>query len=323
MPQTREHLAILDLLGLARGAVVLTKSDLVSDAAAGRSAGRDRGAASTHRPGRLAGVCGVQPHRRGHGRLGAASAARATSAGARCRRWPVPAGGGPLLFPGRHRHRGHRHRRLGSRGGGRPRAGRAAQAAGAGARPACAEPRVAARPGRPAPGLESGRHRAGEERHRARRLDRGRGGACRHPAHRCPAAPAGGRSTRPRPLDAGAPAPGRVRRGRARGVARGACAGARGQRAGAARIGSRNRRLARRPLHPARPVGDTHAGRGRGAGSFRQRHPAAQAAAPGCPGGAGAGRAGRRAAVAAGAGAAGRRRRRQLLRGLEPAAGTA
>ena len=32
MPQTREHLAILDLLGLTRGAVVLTKSDLVPDA---------------------------------------------------------------------------------------------------------------------------------------------------------------------------------------------------------------------------------------------------------------------------------------------------
>ncbi len=30
MPQTREHLAILDLLGLGRGAVVLTKADLVS-----------------------------------------------------------------------------------------------------------------------------------------------------------------------------------------------------------------------------------------------------------------------------------------------------
>ena len=31
MPQTREHLAILDLLGLSRGIVVLTKSDLVDD----------------------------------------------------------------------------------------------------------------------------------------------------------------------------------------------------------------------------------------------------------------------------------------------------
>src|SRR5205814_1601053 len=32
MPQTREHLAILDLLGLARGVVALTKCDLVDAA---------------------------------------------------------------------------------------------------------------------------------------------------------------------------------------------------------------------------------------------------------------------------------------------------
>src|SRR5687768_15371852 len=32
MPQTREHLAILDLLGLSRGIVALTKSDLVDEA---------------------------------------------------------------------------------------------------------------------------------------------------------------------------------------------------------------------------------------------------------------------------------------------------
>jgi selenocysteine-specific elongation factor len=35
MPQTREHLAILDLLGLSRGAVVLTKCDLVTTGAPG------------------------------------------------------------------------------------------------------------------------------------------------------------------------------------------------------------------------------------------------------------------------------------------------
>ena len=42
MPQTREHLAILDLLGLARGAVVLTKSDLVSAARLAEVRRRDR-----------------------------------------------------------------------------------------------------------------------------------------------------------------------------------------------------------------------------------------------------------------------------------------
>ena len=41
MPQTREHLAILELLGISRGAVALTKVDRVDDAA--RAAGRGRG----------------------------------------------------------------------------------------------------------------------------------------------------------------------------------------------------------------------------------------------------------------------------------------
>ena len=40
MPQTREHLAILDLLGLTQGVVALTKCDLVDARAAGRSARR-------------------------------------------------------------------------------------------------------------------------------------------------------------------------------------------------------------------------------------------------------------------------------------------
>ena len=40
MPQTREHLAIVDLLGLRRGAVALTKIDTVSAGARGRGAGR-------------------------------------------------------------------------------------------------------------------------------------------------------------------------------------------------------------------------------------------------------------------------------------------
>jgi selenocysteine-specific elongation factor len=34
MPQTREHLAIIDLLGIARGVIALTKADLVDDASA-------------------------------------------------------------------------------------------------------------------------------------------------------------------------------------------------------------------------------------------------------------------------------------------------
>ena len=36
MPQTREHLAILDLLGVSRGVVALTKADLASPTASPR-----------------------------------------------------------------------------------------------------------------------------------------------------------------------------------------------------------------------------------------------------------------------------------------------
>ena len=47
MPQTREHLAIVDLLGIARGIVALTKADLV---AAGRGAPRWRRRSRTRSP---------------------------------------------------------------------------------------------------------------------------------------------------------------------------------------------------------------------------------------------------------------------------------
>ena len=48
MPQTREHLAILDLLGVARGVVALTKRDLVDDEGAALAReDADRGAGRT------------------------------------------------------------------------------------------------------------------------------------------------------------------------------------------------------------------------------------------------------------------------------------
>ena len=47
MPQTREHLAIIDLLGIERGVVALTKSDLVDDLLA--SSSRSRGARASRR----------------------------------------------------------------------------------------------------------------------------------------------------------------------------------------------------------------------------------------------------------------------------------
>ena len=47
MPQTREHLAIVDLLGIERGIVALTKADLAGAGAARRGDGRDRAVALT------------------------------------------------------------------------------------------------------------------------------------------------------------------------------------------------------------------------------------------------------------------------------------
>ena len=52
MPQTREHLAIADLLGLRRGLVVLTKADLADAGRRGGGRGRDPGGAGRHGAGR-------------------------------------------------------------------------------------------------------------------------------------------------------------------------------------------------------------------------------------------------------------------------------
>ena len=60
MPQTREHLAILDLLGLTRGVVALTKCDLVTRRAAGRSPCRGARAARPTGAGRRADPAGVR-----------------------------------------------------------------------------------------------------------------------------------------------------------------------------------------------------------------------------------------------------------------------
>ena len=49
MPQTREHLAIVDLLGIARGVVVLTKADLVAPARQREVAAEIADAAGRHR----------------------------------------------------------------------------------------------------------------------------------------------------------------------------------------------------------------------------------------------------------------------------------
>ena len=84
MPQTREHLAIVDLLGIRRGIVALTKADLALARAARRGRDRDR-AMRCSAPG-LAGA-DILPvsvgERRGHRRCCASACSRRRARAAR------------------------------------------------------------------------------------------------------------------------------------------------------------------------------------------------------------------------------------------------
>ena len=144
MPQTREHLAVLSLLGMTRGAVVVTKADRVDAAArAGGARRRPRRCSRARRwpARRCSPVSAAQ--RRGPGRRCKAllfDAARALRR-ARRRRRGLPPGDRPRLHARRRRHRGHRHRAC--RHGARRRrrcASCPASATRARAQPACAEP---------------------------------------------------------------------------------------------------------------------------------------------------------------------------------------
>ena len=110
MPQTREHLAILGVLGIRGGVVALTKVDLVDDdllaLAADDVAGLLEGRRWPRRP-----SC---PSRRARGRdsMRSASPSRgggAGRAGARCAR-PVPHARRSRIHREGHRHGGHRDR---------------------------------------------------------------------------------------------------------------------------------------------------------------------------------------------------------------------
>ena len=129
MPQTREHLAIMDLLGLEQGIVALNKCDLVGEdrlaavtreieavlAGTGLAGSRDRPGLGRdrRRTGRAR-----RPSRRGAGANDGAPA-----------RGALPPGRGPLLHARRARHRRHRH---GAVGHGAHRGSRAGQPVGAG-----------------------------------------------------------------------------------------------------------------------------------------------------------------------------------------------
>ncbi len=82
MPQTREHLAILDLLGLSQGVVALTKCDLVTPERLAEAQAEVRALLGAQRVGRGADPAAVVGHRRGHRRAARAPGTGACDAGA-------------------------------------------------------------------------------------------------------------------------------------------------------------------------------------------------------------------------------------------------
>ena len=121
MPQTREHLAILDLLGLTQGVVALSKCDLVTPARLAEADAEVRAllAHSALADAPILPLSSVTGE--GIDALLAHLQQAACDAGAAAPARAVPPGGGPQLHAGRHRHRGHRHGRRRPGGGGRAR----------------------------------------------------------------------------------------------------------------------------------------------------------------------------------------------------------
>ena len=121
MPQTREHLAILDLLGVSRGAVALTKIDRVDARPRRRGCPRDRSAARRDAARRRAHLRRRCPRCRGSpasSRLRDALRSCRRSAHARAQRRTVPARDRPRLHAA-----GPRHDRTGTIVSGAVRAG--------------------------------------------------------------------------------------------------------------------------------------------------------------------------------------------------------
>jgi hypothetical protein len=113
MPQTREHLELLGLLGLDRGAVALTKCDAVMRRAlpAARAARSRRCWPARRSPAARCSRCRRRPAKASP-RCAPISKRRGGAHPARRRR-PLPPRHRPLLHALRHRHGGHRHGLLG------------------------------------------------------------------------------------------------------------------------------------------------------------------------------------------------------------------
>ncbi|MFC7663830.1 GTP-binding protein [Methylorubrum suomiense] len=133
MPQTREHLSILDLLGIGRGVVAITKSDRV-DATRLAAVTAEVRSSWPERRWRTRRSCPARPgpapaSRRSRHISSRPSGRRRKGAAAR-----LPTRRGPPLHGAGRRARGHRRRACRDGGGGRPAPALAGRPGGAGAR---------------------------------------------------------------------------------------------------------------------------------------------------------------------------------------------
>src|SRR5580658_5338893 len=160
MPQTREHLSILELLGVRRGAVALTKIDRVSNPIRG-GGGTDQSLACRNSATRCAAVCPQCCRCRRSGCGGTACSPdkyRGELANA-LRDWFVSASRRSRVHITGPRYGSHRHRAGWTRSGGRYDYRDARWCAGSGTQHSRSESRQRIRPGRTALRVESGRDR--------------------------------------------------------------------------------------------------------------------------------------------------------------------
>ena len=110
MPQTREHLAIVDLLGVGRGIVALSKVDLGLARAARSGRRRHCTDARRHRPRRSRCRAGFDRQRRRHRFAPRPAVCRGASGRGQCPPRALPPRRRSLIHADRRRHRRHRHR---------------------------------------------------------------------------------------------------------------------------------------------------------------------------------------------------------------------
>ncbi len=173
MPQTREHLAIADLLGLRHGLVVLEQGRSRGCRSSHRGRGRDQGRARGDRACRSPPPARLDRYGRRSRRPAGMARGRGRTSSVPRSRWALPTRDRPQLRPFRRRHGGDRHRSVGCRGDRRPGDAQSRRHAGAGPLDPCSEPSGRARRGGPTLRPQPRRHRARggiARRHGARSL---------------------------------------------------------------------------------------------------------------------------------------------------------